>query len=217
MLQFNGVSKFYGTRRTPKHILKDVSVNLDLSKNTALLAKNGAGKSTILRMIGECESISKGTISNPYNTSWPLALQGGIQNSLTGKENAVAIATMYGIIDKAGYIQAVKDFSELYEDFDRPVKNYSHGMRSRLAFSLSIHVDFDVYLVDEIISVGDEKFRQKANQVITSMLGERAFLIVSHNMQLLRKHCEQAIVLNNHKLTVYDSIEEGIASYESIS
>lgn len=216
MLRFDNVSKYYGTTRKPKHILKNVNISIDLSKNTALLAKNGSGKSTILRMIGECESISSGTILNPYNTSWPLALQGGIQNSLTARENAFAIAMMYGIKDKHGYTEAVKKFSELHEDFEREVKTFSHGMRSRLAFSLSIFVDFDLYLIDEIISVGDEAFREKANKVMTTMLGEKAFLIVSHNKQLLQKHCKQAIVLNDHSISLFNTIEEGIAFYESL-
>lgn len=216
MLQFKEVVKFYGKPSKPKHILKKQSFNIPLDENIALLGKNGIGKSTILRMIAGCESISSGEVINPHNTSWPLALQGGIQASLTARENARIIAIFYGIDDVIGYVEAVKEFSELGEDFERLVGNYSNGMRSRLAFALSIHIDFDVYLIDEIISVGDENFRLKANKVIESMLNEKTFIIVSHNKALLKKHCKRAVVLDENKLELFNTIEEGLERYEAI-
>ncbi len=214
MLQLKNVTKFYNTPKGKKFILNDVSIDLP-KENIAILGPNGAGKSTFFRLLGGVEMPNNGEIIKTGSMSWPVGLSGGFQASLTGRENAFFVCSIYSeesskVKEK---IQFVEDFTELKEFFDMPLKNYSNGMRARLGFALSLAFDFDIYLVDEVTSVGDAFFRKKAEEAFANLKERATLLIVSHDMNTLRKNCSSALLLNNGKLHYMKDLNAAIERY----
>jgi capsular polysaccharide transport system ATP-binding protein len=215
MIQLKNVTKFYQTRTGPRYILKDVSLVIPDRANLAVLGPNGAGKSTFLRMIGGAEMPNSGKIVSDVLISWPLGISSGFQGSLTGRSNVLFVCKINGLSIKwcRRVVEEVKAFAELGEYFDMPVASYSSGMRARLSFGLSMAFAFDVYLIDELTSVGDANFRKKAVNAF-EQLKERASLIyVSHSLSSLRQTCDCALFLRDGNATFYPDIEEGMAAY----
>ncbi len=215
MIQLKNVTKFYQTRSGPRYILKDVSLVIPDRANLAVLGPNGAGKSTFLRMIGGAEMPNSGKIVSDVLISWPLGISSGFQGSLTGRSNVLFVCKINGLSIKwcRRVVEEVKAFAELGEYFDMPVASYSSGMRARLSFGLSMAFAFDVYLIDELTSVGDANFRKKAVNAF-EQLKERASLIyVSHSLSSLRQTCDCALFLRDGNATFYPKIEEGMAAY----
>ncbi len=213
MIKLSHVSKSYSTKFGRKYILRDVNYEFPENKNVAILGRNGAGKSTLLRMLGGIDFPDKGEISTRKQISWPLALSTGFQGSMTGAENTRFVCRIYGAYRTRAVEEFVKEFSELGHDFYLQVKTYSSGMRSRLAFALSMAFKFDVYLLDEITSVGDPKFREKAVATFSEKRRSANLIMVSHTPSMLRKMCDMGVVLSDGVMQVYNDLDEAIWVY----
>lgn len=216
MITLDNVSKYYPTKFGRHYVLKDVSYTLPGDRNIGILGANGAGKSTLLRLLGGMDMPNKGKVTRHSRVSWPLALSGGFQGSMTGRENTRFVCRIHGVHDTAAVEEWVKEFSEIGQHFELPIKGYSSGMRSKFSFAVSMAFDFDIYLTDEITSVGDARFKQKCVDVFTQKRQAASLIMVSHDMNTLRQQCDMGIVLQNGQLTLHDDIEEAITIYQKL-
>ena len=216
MIRLENVTKYYPSPLGNQYIFSDLCFDIPTGHNIAILGSNGAGKSTLFRLIAGSEYPNSGNISTHKSLSWPVALATGIHPQMTGRENARFIARVNGVENLAAYEARILAFSELGVHFDLLVKDYSSGMRSRLAFACSISIDFDVYLIDEVTSVGDAKFKNRAKEALMEISERASVIMVSHQMNELRKFCDSAIVLDKGQLTFYDDLEQGIEIYQAL-
>lgn len=214
MIELSQISKAYATRTGSNLVLDRVSFSFPPRTNFGILGKNGAGKSTLLRIIAGTEQADSGTIRRDGVVSWPIGFTGGFNGSLSGEENCRFVARIYGAdIDEV--VGFTMDFAELGEYFYMPVKTYSSGMRARLAFGLSMAIEFDAYLVDEVTAVGDAAFQQKCRKAFQQRSDRSSVIIVSHDFGTVRDYCSRCAVLKKGKLLVFDSVDEAQAVYEA--
>jgi len=218
MIELQHVTKYFHTNEGRNYLLKDVSLTLP-DANIGILGRNGAGKSTLMRMLGRIEFPNSGKIISPNSFSWPLGLSGGFVGSMTGKANVKFVCRLYGknSAETKKIIEYVKDFSELGDYFEMPIKTYSSGMKGRLNFGLSLAFSFDYMLIDETLSVGDARFRKKAKTALLSKIKECHILLVSHDMKTLSELCQVGLLLHEGTLYFYDDINEGIEHYHQIN
>lgn len=214
MIELINLSKHYPTNRGVHHVLSGLSLRIPTDQSIGILGRNGAGKSTLLRLIAGIESPDAGEVIRHVRVSWPIGLSGGFHGFLTGEENLRFVSRIYGE-DPVEIAQKVREFAELGEYFDMPLRTYSRGMRARLAFGLSMAIDFDVYLIDEVTAVGDKPFRDKCNAVFKARRDHAAVIIVSHDMETIRQFAQRCAVLQDGKLTLFDSVEEAAQVYEA--
>ena len=212
MIDIANVTKRYPTRGREVTVLDNINLTIAPSERLGILGRNGAGKSTLIRLISGAERPSYGSIRRDMSVSWPLAFGGAFQGTLTGLDNLRFICRVYGASTE-DKIAPVQDFSELGRYLHEPVKTYSSGMRARLAFAISMVVEFDCFLIDEIVAVGDARFNEKCNTELFEKRRDRAMIIVSHSEHYVREHCTRAAVLNNGKLQTYSDVEEALAVY----
>lgn len=214
MISVQNVDKKYLTRNGWRTVLSGINFNIKKGEKIGILGKNGAGKSTLIRLLGGIEPPTSGEIIRNMSISWPLAFSGAFQGSLTGMDNLRFICRIYGIdIDKAK--EFVEDFSELGEYLYEPVKKYSSGMKARLAFAISLSVEFDCYLIDEVIAVGDSRFTAKCKYELFEKRKDRSIILVSHSPAAIREYCDQAMVLEQGKLHTFDSIDQAYQFYNA--
>ena len=216
MIEIRNLTKYYPVKNGLRYVLRDVSLTIPSRTNLAILGPNGAGKSTFLRMIGGEEPANSGTILTDQEISWPLGLSSGFQGSLTGRENILFVCRINGLsFDESRYvIRLVVDFAEIGEYFDMPVSTYSSGMRGRLSFGLSMAFKFDVYLIDELTSVGDTIFREKAKAAFEDIRKRGSLIYVSHNLKTLRQACQSALFMRDGMADFYPDIDDGIDAYK---
>ncbi len=196
-------------------MLDGVNAEFPTGKNVGILGLNGAGKSTLIRIIGNAEPADSGHVLSEGRISWPMGYSGGFQNNLTARENARFVARIYG--EDSSYVEAFsREFSELGEYFDVPLRNYSAGMRSRFAFSVSLACNFDYYLVDEALETGDARYREKFRRAFEERQSSSSVILVSHNEQMVRRNCDIAAVLHNGDLIVYDTIKAAMQQYKAL-
>lgn len=213
MIELRNISKAYWTHAGPNVVLDDISIVLPTGKSIGVLGRNGAGKSTLLRIIGGAEMPDTGDIVSTGRISWPIGFSGGFNGSLTGEENCRFVARIYNQdIDRI--VDGAREFAEIGDYFYMPVKTFSSGMRARLAFGLSMTIEFDTYLIDEVTSVGDASFRTKARAAFSERKGRSSLVMVSHNMDTLREYCELGAVIENGGMFLTDDVEEAIKHYE---
>lgn len=215
MIVCERVTKSYPMGSGRKKVLRGIDLKIGYGEHVGLLGRNGAGKSTLIRLIGGVELPTSGTIRRTMSLSWPLGLSGGFQGSLTGYDNARFIARIYGY-EYRDLRAFIEDFSELGAQLKMPVKTYSAGMRARLGFALSLAIDFDCYLVDEVIMVGDQNFFRKCHEELLVRRRDRALVFATHSDALLREFCSRAVVLNEGLASQYDDIEEALQVYNSL-
>lgn len=197
-------------------VLKDVNFNIPRGISVGLVGRNGAGKSTLLRLLGGMDMPDKGSIKQNCRVSWPIGLGGGFQGSMTGRQNVKFVARIHGgnhEIERI--IQFVQDFAEIGKAFDQPISTYSSGMRSRLAFGLSLAFDFDVYLSDEATSVGDVAFKEKATQAFRDRIGDASIIMVSHSVGILKDLCQAGIWLHQGQAIWYNKLDDAINDYHN--
>lgn len=215
MIEIRNVYKRYHNHHGSDWVLRDVSFTIPTGTSVGLVGRNGAGKSTLLRLIGGMDYADKGEIVRKCRVSWPIGLNGGFQGSMTGRQNVKFVARIHGSdeVAIAEVIRRVEAFAEIGEAFDEPVKTYSSGMRARLAFGLSLAIDFDLYLSDEATAVGDKAFKEKAAQAFKAKVGQAGLIIVSHAEGILRELCQAGIWINKGEAIWFDSIHDALDAY----
>lgn len=214
MIELVDIAKHYPTRSGRHTVLDGVNLTIRPGEKVGILGRNGSGKSTLIRILSGAERPSSGHIRREMSLSWPLAFGGAFQGSLTGLDNLKFICRVYGV-DYRDKIDYVQDFAELGKYFREPVKAYSSGMRARLAFAISMAVEFDGFLIDEVISVGDTRFHDKCRCELFEKRRDRAMVMVSHEVHNIREHCNRACVLYRGNLHHFDGINEAYAFYGS--
>jgi capsular polysaccharide transport system ATP-binding protein len=216
MIRFDSVSKSYPTREGKQMVLDAVSFQLILGESLGICGHNGAGKSTLLRLASGIEKPSCGQVNRNMSISWPIGHASAFQSSLTGADNVRFIARIYGrpILETLAFVD---DFAELGGYLAMPVRTYSVGMVARLAFAVSLAVEFDCYVIDEITSAGDARFQQKCHDALQARKADGALLMVSHDPVMLRAFCELGAVLADGKLSVYPSIDEAVERHFALT
>jgi capsular polysaccharide transport system ATP-binding protein len=214
MINLHNVHKSYPTQFGAKEVLRDISVTFAAGEKVGILGRNGAGKTTLLRLIAGVEHPNSGRIERRMSVSWPLGFAGAMHYSVTGADNARFIARIYGksIPETVEYVE---DFADLGNYFRMPVRTYSSGMIMRLGFALSLAVQFDCYLVDEAIAVGDSRFSERARAALANFKARSSLLLVSHQAETVRAFCKTAAILQDGRLTRYDDLDEAIAAYQA--
>lgn len=213
MIRVENLCKSYRIGHGRKKVLDEVSFDIKPGDHVGLLGRNGAGKTTLIKLLGGVEMPTSGRIVREMTTSWPIGFGGGFQGSLTGYDNARFIARIYGY-EYSEIRSFVEDFTELGRQLSMPVKTYSSGMRARLAFALSLAIEFDCYLIDEVIMVGDQNFHKRCHYELFEKRADRALILASHSAELIREFCNRALVVNAGKGMLYDDINEALSVYE---
>jgi capsular polysaccharide transport system ATP-binding protein len=214
VITLSGVSKTYHVRKLTKRVLQDVDLQIAPGDALAILGANGAGKSTLLRLIAGVEHPTRGSIDRGGQLiSWPIGYTSCFQSSLTGADNARFIARIYRR-NPAHLLDFVEDFAQLGPYFHQPIRTYSAGMCARLAFGISLAVDFDCHLVDEVTSAGDERFRARCHEALLHRRNTGTLIMVSHDAETLRAYCTRGAVLREGVLTVFDDLETAIADHQ---
>ncbi|MCB4769817.1 ABC transporter ATP-binding protein [Ancylobacter sp. Lp-2] len=215
MVIVDHVTKYYTVNFRKKVVLNDVSVVFNPRRSYGLLGQNGAGKSTFLRLIAGAEEPNKGRIWRNSRVSWSLGFSGGFHGKMTGRENVMFLARVYGA-DLKKTLDFVYDFAELGPDIDAPVETYSSGMNSRLAFALSMAIEFDFYLVDETTAVGDDRFQQRCAAAFAERRSRAGIIMVSHSVSTIKNYCDTGMILSNGQLTMYEDLNEAIERYRQM-
>ena len=210
MLSLEHVTKSYDTRHGRRQILKDVNFTLERGRNIGILGRNGSGKSTLIRLISGAERPTSGRIRRGMRVSWPLAFAGTFAHNLTGLDNLKFVCRIYNVNYKS-VLPFVEDFTELGTQLREPVMHYSHGMVARLAFALSMAIEFDCFLIDEAMVVGDARFHERCLDELFRKRKDRAFILVSHNHLAIRENCENAVVLHQGEMLRFPTVD---AAYE---
>lgn len=215
MIELKTVTKRYPTLTGTHTVLDKINFSVARGEKIGILGRNGAGKSTLIRLIAGAEPPSSGSILRNMSVSWPIAFGGAFQGSLSGMDNLKFICRVYGA-DFHDKLAFVEDFSELGKFLYEPVKNYSSGMRAKLAFALSMAIEFDCFLIDEAISVGDKRFADKCQRELFELRQDRALILVSHEVIKIRKHCEKACVLKDGVLyNDFDTLDDAYKFYNT--
>lgn len=195
--------------------LSDVSFTLAPGEKMAVVGRNGAGKSTLIRLIAGIELPTAGTIERSMSVSWPVGLNGGVGGSMTGHDNIRLICRLYNKPFER-LREYVDDFAELGKFLAEPVKTYSAGMRARLNFALSVAVDFDCYLIDEIIAVGDQRFQRRSQEELFEKRADRSLILASHVPSIIKDYCTRAMVLHRGRGKVFDDIDLALDIYSDL-
>jgi len=209
------VTKSYMTLNGRIVVFRDLSLDIPEGVNVGLIGRNGAGKSTLMRLLSAVDLPDSGEIITRGRLSWPVGLKSGMQKNLTGRDNVKFVCRVQGV-RRAGMqekIRYVQEFADIGEYFDQPVSTYSSGMQARLAFGTSMAFDFDYYLIDEVMAVGDVTFKRKSRKVFDERLQKSKVILVSHNMKLINKMCDVVVHLDHGRADIYNSVRKGIAAY----
>ncbi len=215
MLAVKNLSKQYDRHGKPRTLFHDLSFQMGRTDRLAVLGRNGQGKSTLIKILGGVLAPTSGEIRWGMRPSWPIGFSGGFQGGLTGVDNVRFIARIY---DRpiGPTLERVERFAELGDAMTMSVKHYSTGMRARLAFGLSLAIEFDCYLIDEVIMVGDAPFAHKCQTELFGSRGDRAFIIASHNAHFLRENCNRAIIISEGRYELFDNIDQALEQYDQI-
>jgi capsular polysaccharide transport system ATP-binding protein len=215
MIRAIDITKEYRVEGRTHRAVNGVSFSVDRGEKLALIGRNGAGKSTLIRLLGGVELPTSGTIEQTMSVSWPLALQGGFQGSLTGNDNIRFIARIYDkpFDDVKAYVE---DFAQLGKFLSEPVKIYSIGMRARFAFALSLAIDFDCYLIDEIIAAGDQRFQRRSHEELFEKRADRSLILASHMGEVIRSYCSRALVLHHGRGNLFEDIDLALQVYNEL-
>lgn len=216
MISFDRVFKFYRTERHVKIILDHVSTVFESGWSYGVLGVNGAGKSTSLRLIAGIELPNEGKVRRNVRVSWPLGFATGLHIQMTGRENVKFVARAYGE-DVRRVVRFVEEFSEIGDYLDAPVKTYSSGMMARLAFGLSMAIDFECYLIDEITAVGDARFQARCIAAFDERRKNADLIVVSHSMGTVKSYCDRGVVLVDGQFLVYDDVDRAIEVYNRLN
>lgn len=216
MIQLENVFKYYRTNGHLKVVLDHISLDFMAGRSYGILGVNGAGKSTLMRVLAGTELPNSGRVRRSARISWPLGFSGGLHPKLTGRENVAFIARVYGH-DVRRAVNFVEDFAEIGAYIDVPVMTYSSGMMARLAFGLSMAIDFECYLIDEVTAVGDARFAVRCKQEFDKRKKRSDMIMISHNMDTLKEYCNRGLVLAGGRLHLFPNIDDAIELYKKIN
>ena len=216
MLELRNLTKWYRTDHGRHYVFRDLNFHFPAGSNIGLIGRNGAGKSTLMRMLGGLETPNHGRVITDASISWPVGLSGGFQGSLSARDNIAFVCRVYGASgpEMRRKLEFVREFAEIGDFFDLPIKTYSSGMRSRVAFGMSMAFDFDIYLIDEVMAVGDPQFKSKSQTLLTERLAKSNVILVSHSMADIRKYCNRVVLVDRGNTVLYEDVEAGIAAYQ---
>ncbi|WP_031293656.1 ABC transporter ATP-binding protein [Sphingobium sp. HDIP04] len=215
MIICQDVHKRYRSGHRIKTVLQGVNFTINPKDRIGLLGRNGAGKTTLIKLIGGVEMPTSGKVIRSMRCSWPLGFNGGFQGSMTGYDNARFIARIYNkpYDEMRDFIE---EFTELGSQLRMPVKTYSSGMRARLAFALTLAIEFECYLIDEVIMVGDRNFQLKCQAEFFEKRQDRALLLASHSADFIERYCNRAIILQDGTATVHEDVKEALQIYAAL-
>ena len=216
MITLENVTKFYRTTSQRRYILRQQSIHFARGYSYGLLGVNGAGKSTTMRLLAGAELPNYGKITRSTRVSWPLGFSNGFNPQLSGKENLKFVSRAYGEDSRRVY-HFVSEFAEIGRYMDEPLKTYSSGMMARFAFGLSMAIEFDCYLVDEITAVGDANFQQRCQLAFEARRATSDVIMISHDMDTIKNYCDKAIVLIDGNLILFDEVESAISTYMKLN
>jgi capsular polysaccharide transport system ATP-binding protein len=214
MIEFDNVSKIYRSHGLRKQVLDGLTFTVRRGDALAIIGANGAGKSTLMRLVAGVEHPTCGRIRREMSVSWPIGYSNCFQGSLTGADNTRFIARVYRRSPDE-LLDFVQEFAQLGAYLHQPVKTYSAGMAARLAFGVSLAIDFDCYLVDEVTSAGDERFRQKCKDALHRRREHGTLILVSHDPATLKAYCSRAAVLDNGALTFFETVEAALEAHHA--
>ena len=214
-IRVEGLVKEYHTPIGVRRVLDGISFELREGEKIGVLGRNGSGKSTLVKLLGGVESPTFGAIHRGLLTSWPVGLLGGVTGLMTGAASVRFIARLYGR-DEWEMIDFVNDFAELGRQIENPIDTYSSGMRARLMFALSLVVDFECFLIDEVLAVGDQRFHRKCHEALFHQRGNRAMILVSHDVRVIREYCRSALVLKAGRGKLFDDLDLAFRIYETL-
>lgn len=217
MIELRHLTKSFVTPKGRHYVFKDLNAILPENKSVALLGKNGAGKSTLLRIIGGIDYPDQGEVITQKSISWPVALSGGFQGSLTARQNIRFVARLYvENEEQVNYVvNFVEEFAEIGKYFDMPIKSYSSGMRSRIGFGLSMAFNFDYYLLDEVGAVGDASFRKKSQRLLDELKESSNIIMVSHDLKDLTRNCDVAFLVRDGQAEYFEDVLEAVEVYKA--
>lgn len=213
MIELRNLHKSYRLNGVEKNVARDINFTFPTGESVALLGGNGSGKSTMLKMIAGTLTPDRGQILSDGTISWPVGFAGSFHADLTGAQNVKFVARIYGI-DTDEMVDFSKEFSQLGAHFHLPVRTYSSGMKSRLAFAMSMAVPFDTYLIDEVTAVGDASFKRKSERILMERLEGAGAIIVSHSLAQLERLCTSGVVLERGRFFFYAKIARAIEHHE---
>jgi capsular polysaccharide transport system ATP-binding protein len=215
MIEIRNLCKTFVLNGRRKVVADNISAVFPDRTVVAILGRNGAGKSSLLKMLSGSMDPDSGEVISTGTISWPVGFAGSFHPEMTGLQNVRFIARVYGV-DTAELVDFVVDFAGLGQHFYLPVRTYSSGMRSRLAFGVSMGIHFETYLVDEVTAVGDAAFREKSEQLFAERVTQSGAIMVTHNMPQVKRLCNRAGVLEDGRLTLYDDVDEAIARHREL-
>lgn len=214
MIRLENVSKRYQTRFGPRTVLDGLNLELQKGRHIGILGRNGAGKSTLIRLLSGAEYPTSGRIHRGMSVSWPLAFAGAFNANLTGIDNLKFVCRIYGV-DWKPLVPFVEEFTELGMYLREPVMHYSVGMCMRLAFALSMAIEFDCFLIDEGMAVGDSRFGERCHVELFQKRKDRSFILVSHDPNIIKMYCERACVLHQGRFHEFDTVDAAYEFYEN--
>ncbi len=215
MIEFQDISKGFWVQDLYQPVIRRLNLTLPSGRSLALLGRNGAGKSTLLSIVAGTLRPDTGQVVSDGTISFTVGYSGSFHGELTGAQNTRFVARVYGV-DTDELCAFVEDFAEIGKHFHMPVRTYSSGMKSRLAFGLSMGIRFDTYLIDEATATGDARFRRKSKEIFRQRMSEASAIMVSHSMSDIRNFCDAGLVLHNGEIEVYDDVEDAICRHEAI-
>lgn len=211
---------FKGARNKNKsfHALKGISLDVNQGEILGIIGKNGSGKSTLLNTVGGIFAADEGKIDLGGRSVSLLSIGVGFQKNMSGRENIVLSGLLLGFSESfiREKMEEIIEFSELGTFIDKPVKTYSKGMYSKLAFSITAFLETDIILIDEVLSVGDEHFKKKSSAKMKELISDenRTVLIVSHSISTLRKLCTKMLWLHDGEIKMIGDTNEVLTAYE---
>ena len=215
MIELRNVSKGYWVQGEYRLVIEDLSIVMPPGHSLGLLGRNGAGKSTLLQIIAGTMQPTSGHVIRHGEISWPIGSANSFHKDMTGLQNTRFLARVYGV-DSDALVEFVEDFADIGKHFNMPLRTYSSGMRSRLAFGVAMGIPFDTYLIDEVTGTGDAKFKRKSREVFRDRMARAGAIMVSHSMNDMRNFCDSGLVLHEGRLEYFDDIEDAITRHEDL-
>lgn len=215
MIKIENLAKGFWVKGEFISVFSGLNMTVPTGRSVALLGGNGAGKSTLLKLVAGTLRPDKGRVLSDGAISWPVGLASSFHKELTGEQNTRFIARAYGV-DTGSLCDFVQDFTELGPHFLAPIRTYSSGMKSRLTFAISMGIQFDTYLVDEVTAVGDAKFKRKSRRLFRERIKSAGAIMVNHSLNELRGYCDCALLLHGGKLKFFEDLDEGVDEHQRL-